>query len=1145
PPANISISGTEASRTLTIVNAASATSGNATVTVSVSDGTSSSNTDFSLVINPCESGSSGSILSASTYSGNSVCGDASNDVIIKSGNTVTWDGTSGPLTGTIKVETGGILQITGAGGTISGEIELNGGTLDIDDDITISSEISHTANSTINVASGKTLTYTGDSLNIGPYTLTLSGAGNINNSADVINLNDPSAVLNVTGTGTILGGVQLSGGTLDIDESMTISGPITHITSSSVNIASGKTLLYNNATDIQLGAYTLTVVGAGTLNNTANIALNNNSSKLLISGTNTISGNTIMSLGTTGTIQVTGAATISGNIQMADGTLDADESFSFTGDLTFTSTPTINIATGKTITYNGATVDLSTHTLTLDGDGTFGGTGDIELAGGTLDVSGDVFITTDLLYSTATAASINITSLKTLTYTGTSISIPATNLSFNGQGTLTTTNPVVLGTASSVLTLNGAGAAISSVSVTGADLVAGNIDVDANATIGTLTLANDSNIVFAGGAVLSITNAFEVQAAQPLTTSGTGTLDVNGALTASDTITVPVGTTLDLSDGSLVMGTDVNIAGTLTASDTTTDVTVTASSTLTTANAISVKSLDLGDLILTLGSATSDLTVADAVTFNAGGERIISQLADLTLTNTVIMTAGQITSTSGNITLNGSPAAGTFLTLTGSTLTLNGNVDTTLTTFTAPTNLAITAAATLTTNSATIAATDLTLNDLALTLANTNLTVTNAVTLDNANEQIITGTNNLTLSAAPTFSDGAITSGGGNITLAANTIISGGTLNCGSSTLVLNGDLTLTGATFTAPDTLILTASSTLTGAGTITVATLNLTDLALTLASTNLTVTNAVTLNVLAEQIISGTNDLIPSAAPVMSNGSITSTGGSVTLQGTPTGGTLTLGGTTLILIGNLDTTATAFTAPANLTLSANATLTTTAALSITTLSLGDFALTLGNDLTVANAVTFDNANEQIITAGNDLTLSAAPTFTNGAITSTSGTITLAANSSISGGTFDLSGSKLTLSGDANLTGTTLTAPNVLEITGNATLTGAGTITAATLTLNNLALTLASTNLTVTNAVTIDNANEQIITAGNNLTLTAAPVMSLGQVTSSGGSVTMPAATTITSGTFDMSSTTLVLTGAGTFDLNTAVVTSPAILTL
>ena len=185
PALNISISGTTGTRTLTMTVVGS---GSATITVTVSDGTDSASTSFQLITSACTSSSSGSVLSSATFSGDSDCGNADDDIIIASGHVVTWDGIGGPLSGNIEIQTGGTLQITGIG-NITGTVDLAGGTLDINNNVTISDSITQTASSTVDILNTKTLTYNVGALDIGAfgaYTLTFAGAGTLNNSAGVL-----------------------------------------------------------------------------------------------------------------------------------------------------------------------------------------------------------------------------------------------------------------------------------------------------------------------------------------------------------------------------------------------------------------------------------------------------------------------------------------------------------------------------------------------------------------------------------------------------------------------------------------------------------------------------------------------------------------------------------------------------------------------------------------------------------------------------------------------------------------------------------------------------------------------------------------------------------------------------------------------
>ncbi|MBT4637379.1 MAG: hypothetical protein HOC09_01030, partial [Deltaproteobacteria bacterium] len=795
PSDNISVSGTTESRTLSLT-VASGQTGNATITVSANDGSDTGTTSFQLITSPCTSSASGSILDDDVFTGDHTCGTASNDIIIENGHFIALSDNSTTLTGNIEIRSGGTLKITGTGNSISGNVDLAGGTLDIDENVSISGLISHTASSSIDVAASKVLTYTGDGPDIGANTLTLSGAGNLDKSSSTspINLNSTSGVLNVTGTGQILASVRLVGGTLDIDESTTITGAITHVASSSLDIADTKTLIYSDTSAIQLGAFTLTIKGDGTLNNTSVLDLDNLSSVL----------------------NITGASTIQGGIQMGSNTLDIDGSCNVTGNITFSSTPTIDIAASQTFDYDGSALNLSGHTLNITNSGTLDG--GIELDGGILQVTESSTLSGNITYDSDTDSTISVSSGKTFNYTGTAFAIQASSLNFTGAGTFNNTNTITLDNASSILVLNSSGATVNSVSVTGSNAT---VNPKASATISTLSLTDDTQLSLESSAILTVSNNMTIPGTETLTMTGTGTLKMNSSLVVNSALSVPANTILDLSGGSITLGANLTVAGNLSTDVATTTATLTADSTLTTgSDVVNFKSLDLGDKALTLGSATTDLVVNDAVAFDAGTEKIITDAADLTLTGGFgTITAGEITSTSGSIELKGAASGGT-LNFGSSTLVLNGDLSIAgAVTFNHPTNLSVSTLApansTLTTNSETLSVTNLILNNKSLTLTTTNLTVGSAITLDDGAERIISGTNNLTLTGGfGTMTAGQITSGGGDIELKGTA--SGGTLDFSSSTLVLNGDLSIAGAvSFTQPTNLSVStlapANSTLT----------------------------------------------------------------------------------------------------------------------------------------------------------------------------------------------------------------------------------------------------------------------------------------------------------------------------------------------
>ena len=61
---------------------------------------------------------------------------------------------------------------------------------------------------------------------------------------------------------------------------------------------------------------------------------------------------------------------VASTISMSGGTLDVDESLTFSGALTQSGSITIDVKAGEVLTYSGAAVSLGANTLTLSGGGT-------------------------------------------------------------------------------------------------------------------------------------------------------------------------------------------------------------------------------------------------------------------------------------------------------------------------------------------------------------------------------------------------------------------------------------------------------------------------------------------------------------------------------------------------------------------------------------------------------------------------------------------------------------------------------------------------------------------------------------------------------------------------------------------------------
>jgi len=146
--------------------------------------------------------------------------------------------------------------------------------------------------------------------------------------------------------------------------------------------------------------------------------------------------------------------------------------------------------------------------------------------------------------------------------------------------------------------------------------------------------------------------------------------------------------------------------------------------------------------------------------------------------------------------------------------------------------------------------------------------------------------------------------------------------------------------------------------------------------------------------------------------------------------------------------------------------------------------------------------------TGDADLTVEGEITLTNGKLSSSSGTL-LFRKGGVQSGTFefDPGTSILNFSGDyTKISGTLDSSLATLELSGNTSITSDSALVFNQLELNDWALTLgsASTDLTVNSAVNLNNANDGLFTGDADLNLLSALNISDGEVTSTGGIISM-----------------------------------------
>jgi len=201
----------------------------------------------------------------------------------------------------------------------------------------------------------------------------------------------------------------MSGGTLDADESSTVSGTLTQAGNISIDVLTGKTLTFSTG-EIKTESHQLTLAGEGTLafpSNASGIVLNNVAGLLKLDGTGTLGAAKVTAVSNAGKgLAVNASSTIS-SLKVAANT-------------------ELNVAQGKVL--SGSTEVAAAKTLKLSGTGTFGSAlnllGTLE-AGANLTVSGLISVSGNSAVSIPAAGT-------TLTYSGGALNVGAHTLSIGG-----------------------------------------------------------------------------------------------------------------------------------------------------------------------------------------------------------------------------------------------------------------------------------------------------------------------------------------------------------------------------------------------------------------------------------------------------------------------------------------------------------------------------------------------------------------------------------------------------------------------------------------------------------------------------------------------------------------------------------------
>jgi len=194
-------------------------------------------------------------------------------------------------------------------------------------------------------------------------------------------------------------------------------------------------------------------------------------------------------------------------------------------------------------------------------------------------------------------------------------------------------------------------------------------------------------------------------------------------------------------------------------------------------------------------------------------------------------------------------------------------------------------------------------------------------------------------------------------------------------------------------------------------------------------------------------------------------------------------------------------------LRLAANSTIDDNASLSVGTLDLANFALTLDDQmagLSIAQPVTLDASGEQIVTGAADLSLNGGISVTSGTLSSTGGTLGLPGGATLaSGALFSTSNTTLNLGGSLAVAGT-WSGSNTTSIsltTDNASLSSTVALSLASLQTNghDFELASATTDLTIENAFALS-GSETLSTQGADLIFESSADISPGSTLDASG---------------------------------------------
>ncbi|MCS5551714.1 MAG: hypothetical protein NZ878_00290, partial [SAR324 cluster bacterium] len=464
-------------------------------------------------------------------------------------------------------------------------------------------------------------------------TATLENEAAIESSSGALTFNgnvslDNSSILLTGGSALFNSAAQISGGELKLyDSSLTLAAGVSMTNSSKLSL---KNTSFAGSSKVTLTGGTLEL--GGTIGNLSSVQTDTNTSLELNSDT-TISRTDPMEAGGL-------------NLNTFSLTLGSD-----TTDLTFNSPIVLNNAASELITQGAdlvlqdslqltaGKITSTAGTFTFTKGGSSGTNSTLDLSGTKLKLKEDLSVQNGTL-TTNNNSILHLLDNLTVTYNGEKT---FKALELNG-------NVLTLGSASTDLKV------LDALTLSSNTLKTGDADLTLAVTL------NTNSLIDSTGGTLKISGT--VDNSSEIAIPGTG-LALSDDLTIAGTLTTGANTTinrnnneLDLSGTLIKLGGDLNLAGSVT--DNATRLILQTDASLANTSSTGIGSLDLNGYALT---TSMGLTINDALTLDASGEKLLTGSSDLTLNDTLVISNGKLTSTSGTISFDstvGLGAAGTI-----------------------------------------------------------------------------------------------------------------------------------------------------------------------------------------------------------------------------------------------------------------------------------------------------------------------------------------------------------------------------------------------------------------------------------------------------------------------------------------------------